>query len=357
MKRLVVWVGLLLIVALTVLSIVGAFLGTERAKELFNSPALVFFWVAITVLLTGGMLVFGRLRREAGLLLIHAGCVLVLVGGMYGSQAGHQLLREYFGSAGVPHGYMAIFEGQSENRIMTVEQINMMFRDLKKQRQTSPDDQSYLEKLPFHVRLHDFRIEYYRDKGKLLIYTQKRPAEQMKALEGEEFDMGPELPRIRILRTFRNFRINIKDGKRQVSDDIGKGENPAIEVEISRPNGKTEKKYIFERFPDFNVLGDGQLQMRYVLMPKDYFSDLEVEDGQAGTLRTIEVNKPLHYGGYYFYQSDYDHESGRYTILSVRSDTGLIVVFAGYFLLCAGIFWHFWFRNIIVGWARGPRND
>jgi len=333
------WVGLLLIVALTVLSIVGAFLGTERAKELFNSPALVFFWVAITVLLTGGMLVFG----------IHAGCVLVLVGGMCGSQAGHQLLREYFGSARVPHGYMAVFEGQSENRIMTIEQINMMFRDLKKHRRISSDDQSYLEKLPFDVRLHDFRIEYYEDRGKLLIYTQKKPIGQMKALEGEKFDMGPELPRIRILRTFRNFRINIKDGRRQASDDIGKGENPAIEVEISQPDGKTEKKYIFERFPNFNVLGDGQLQMRYVLMPKDYFSDLEVEDGQAEMLKTIEVNKPLHYGGYYFYQSDYDHESGRYTILSVRSDTGLIVVFAGYFLLCAGVFWHFWFRNIIKG--------
>jgi len=51
------WVGLLLIAALTVLSIVGAFLGAERAKELFNSPALVFFWVALTVLLTGGMLI------------------------------------------------------------------------------------------------------------------------------------------------------------------------------------------------------------------------------------------------------------------------------------------------------------
>ena len=348
-KRLVMWVGLLLIVALTVLSIVGAFLGTEQAKELFNSPALVFFWVAFTILLTGGMLIFIRLRREAGLLLIHSGCVLVLVGGMWGSQAGYQLLREYFGSAKVPQGYMAIFEGQSENRIMTIEQINVMFRDLKKQKRVSSDSQSYLEKLPFQVRLHDFRIEYYRDKGKLLIYTQKKYAGQMKALEGEEFDMRPELPRIKILRTFQNFRINIKDGKREATDDIEKGENPALEVEISRPDGKTEKKYIFERFPDFNVTGNGKLQMRYLLMPKDYFSDLEVEDGQTGTLKTIEVNKPLHYGGYYFYQSDYDHESGRYTILSVRSDTGLIVVFAGYFLLCAGVFRHFWFRNIFKG--------
>ena len=62
--------------------------------------------------------------------------------------------------------------------------------------------------------------------------------------------------------------------------------------------------------------------------------------------KSIEVNKPLHYGGYLFYQQGYDGDAGRYTVLGVTSDKGLGIVFLGYILLCTGVFWHFWLRHI-----------
>jgi hypothetical protein len=82
---------------------------------------------------------------------------------------------------------------------------------------------------------------------------------------------------------------------------------------------------------------------------KDYVSELEViQDGKVVADKDIEVNHPLAFGGYHFYQADYDHDAGQYTILSVYSDTGLRLVFAGYWMLCLGAIWHLWLRHVSV---------
>ncbi|MDP7289817.1 MAG: cytochrome c biogenesis protein ResB, partial [Phycisphaerae bacterium] len=78
---------------------------------------------------------------------------------------------------------------------------------------------------------------------------------------------------------------------------------------------------------------------------KDYKSRLAVfdEDNEVAE-KDIEVNDPLYYGGYHFYQHSYDDQHGQYTVLFVKSDTGLWSVYAGFFLLCAGVFWLFWIQ-------------
>jgi len=80
----------------------------------------------------------------------------------------------------------------------------------------------------------------------------------------------------------------------------------------------------------------------------DYISELEVidNDGKIVARKDIEVNHPLRYGGYRFYQQDYDHQAGRYTILEAVSDTGIPAVFAGYWMLCIGVIWHMWLRHL-----------
>jgi len=325
---------LLWIMALAVLAVIGAFRGATRARELFNSFPMQIFWLVFTLLLTVGMLVFARLRQKVGLLLIHAGCVLVLVGGMWGSDLGHQLQKQFWGIDKVPQGYMVVLEGKKADKIM------------------SGDFRKELAQLPFSLRLHDFRLEYYHEQGKLLVYRQDKSGSQIDmigkipARPGEVLQLDQGLPSLKVLRQFHNFRITTENGSRTITDDAQAGENPALELELTWPDGNLQKSYVFERFPKFNQVGP--LHFRYILMPKDYFSDLEVE--VAGAPRTVrkmvEVNHPLHYGGYYFYQSDYDHQGGTYTVLSVTSDTGLGIVFGGYFLLCLGTFWHFWFSGI-----------
>ena len=75
----------------------------------------------------------------------------------------------------------------------------------------------------------------------------------------------------------------------------------------------------------------------------DYKSKLAViEETREMIKKVIEVNDPLHYGGYHFYQHSYDDQRGQFTVLSVRSDSGLLPVYAGFTLLCVGTFWLMW---------------
>jgi cytochrome c biogenesis protein ResB len=153
-----------------------------------------------------------------------------------------------------------------------------------------------------------------------------------------------------VVRTFRNFKILIENGKKIVTDEGQEGENPAVEVEIEVPDGNSYTRYVFERFAGFNH-GKDQLQLSYVpqgpRVIRDYFSEVVVIENEKEVAgKVIEVNHPLHYGGYHFYQDSYDSQAGKYTILSVTSDSGLYVVYGGYWLLCSGVLWQFWFRHM-----------
>lgn len=81
---------------------------------------------------------------------------------------------------------------------------------------------------------------------------------------------------------------------------------------------------------------------------KGYFSDVEIIEG-ANVVETasIAVNKPLHYAGYHFYQFGLSQNLNRYTIIEIVSDTGVIIVYAGFAFICLGTFWHFWFERLI----------
>jgi len=80
---------------------------------------------------------------------------------------------------------------------------------------------------------------------------------------------------------------------------------------------------------------------------KDFKSTLAItKQGREIIKKTIEVNRPLHYGGYHFYQSGFDMENHQYTILHLVSDSGLSLVYFGYGLIIVGIFGRYWIGPI-----------
>lgn len=88
---------------------------------------------------------------------------------------------------------------------------------------------------------------------------------------------------------------------------------------------------------------------------RDYISSLAViENNKTAVEKNVEVNHPLHYGGYYFYQYSYDTQAGQYSVFMVVSDTGLGLVYGGYVMLCAGVIWHFWLRDIFKKTRKTP---
>lgn len=334
-NRCIMWMVLTAIGLLAILSVLGAFCGPQKAKLIFNSIPLGVYWCGFVMLLAAGFIVFPRMFHKPGLLIIHAGCLLIIAGGMWGSEAGHRLANRFLGTQKIPGGYMIIYEGHSEKNIFTEN-----FRQK-------------LGELPFSIKLNDFRLEYYdADEDPVpQLYIQTKEGDNLRliARPDEEISLGTGRGRLKIVRTFNNFKIGIENGKRVVEDRQGGKENPAVEVEIEKPDGNSYRTYVFERHADFNA--ENEFRMIYMSREppviRDYFSDLViVEDGKKVVSKTIEVNGPLHYGGYHFYQYSYDPEMGQYTVLSVTSDAGLQAVYVGYWMLCLGVLWQLWFRHV-----------
>ena len=136
------WVGLALIILLLFLSIYGAFIGAVRAKSFVNRLPLVVYWSAFVLLLITALVVFRRLVRVPGLLLIHLGCIVILAGAMWSSETGHKLQKKLFGIDKITTGQMSIYEGHSDNRVIL-------------------EGDKQIKELPFSIELKDFQIEYY----------------------------------------------------------------------------------------------------------------------------------------------------------------------------------------------------
>ena len=334
-RGLLQWAGLFVILLLTAFSIFGAFLGTERAQRFFNSIPVSVYWVLFAVLLVAGIAFFPRLLHIRGLFLVHLGCVLVLAGGIWGSQAGLEIQDALLGTDTIRAGQMVIHEGQTQKTVST--------ENAGQKDPASP--RSAEASLPFAVKLVDFKIEYYVP-GLLLIQTTGGDVIKIKAEPGTDCNIGSDYGSVEILRQFENFKLMLEGDKRIVIDDPNGNPNPALELLLKRPDGSQVTRYAFERFAGHVNVND-KLAFSYRRAIRDFISDLEVvKDNKVVVQKNIEVNKPLHFSGYIFYQQGYDNEAGQYTVLRITTDKGLMTVYLGYILLCAGAFWHLWFRHL-----------
>jgi hypothetical protein len=328
-RRAVLWAALTAIILLALLSIYGAFLGAERAQAFFNSLPLAFYWFALAALLVTGIAVFRRLLEVPSLLLLHLGSILVLAGGMWGSNAGHAMQKELFGLDRITKGLM-----------------KMEISDRTPQSRVAVEDSSDTLELPFSVRLQAFRLEYYTP-GYLLIQSRTGQTWKLPADAGAQVSLG-DLGKMTVERVFQNFKLALEEGKHVAYDAPGDS-NPALQVRMEKPDGTATAGLVFAQFePMFPEPID--LNLSYQRTVKDYISELEiVQDGKVVAAKAIEVNHPLHYGGYHFYQHSLDEDArGRYTVLMVVSDSGLNLVYGGYMMLAAGVFWHFWGRRILT---------
>ncbi|KKL75232.1 hypothetical protein LCGC14_2056900, partial [marine sediment metagenome] len=61
----ITWGALVTIAILLALSIIGAFLNTERAKVLFNSIPVVIFWLLLLGLLAAGAVTYFWIKRPS----------------------------------------------------------------------------------------------------------------------------------------------------------------------------------------------------------------------------------------------------------------------------------------------------
>lgn len=445
-----------LLLGLAVLSVVGAFLGAERARDLFRSTWLWPVWALLLAGTLASIVAFARLMKWPDLLAMHAGLVLLLAGAMLGSESAHEIAARLGGTRPIHTGYMVLPEG-GQSKVVT-------------------DDRGRpIGQLPFTIRLQDFRIEYYpaEDPRWLLLvnvpshgadihridWTEGRPtpigagaeltvlqyiprargsyedgtsrlvevipptgpAVRLPARPGASADLQPGGYRVEVIALHEHLRVEASETGAVVANDPDAPPNPGVEVELTDAEGNVRRQFAFRR-PLSHPLPGAWVQLRYipaeptaaepdedsdtpamhiaidwdgarhqswlappdgaehtdvyVLAPpgadpsrrlslqfarptgmiRDFKSDLLVlEEDAPAARKIIEVNHPLHYGGYYFSQNRYDVTGGReYSILMVTSDAGVLIVLAGGLLLWTGLAGYGWARPA-VRWLAARR--
>jgi len=288
--------------------------------------------------LAAGQVAPGPARvRRVGTLLVHSGLLLTLLGGVV--------------------------------RLIWSERGSIQFREGEQVQEFVTDD-NRREPLPFTLQLMKFELEHYP--APVASQAPAAPAETL-AIQWPGTEAGAELPveigverdvpppaaasatnaavRVTVLRRVSDFALDT--ATRTVTSRSNQMLNPAILVRVTGLGAPLER-WLFARYPDFGMDAGGghesqpvPLKMVYrVLVPaadkphiKSFKSTLRVLQG-AVVLReqTIEVNAPLLYGGYGFYQASYREEDPSWTALLVVRDPGVPVVYAGFILLIAGVF-------------------
>jgi hypothetical protein len=334
-RYIIIYYILIFITAIAGISVYGAFAGPYRTKLLFNSPSFVLLWLVLVIILLISLFLLGNPFRRPGLSLMLIAVICIIIGAMSGSAGGGRMMKNYFGIDKIYRGITQIYKGQTQNEILSA----------------NPEDSGNPQmnltgRLPFSIRLKDFRVEFF-EPGILYIKTPQKESWQMDATEGAKKDLGPAAGVIKILKVFKNLQLSMEKGKTVAYDLPQQGFNAAIQFEYRTVFGSTITKYVFERFEN-PVLPDDKIFVSYKKQGiKNVFSDIEIiKNGRVAAEGTIKVNKPFHYGGFYIYQFDYDGQAGQFSVLQVVSDTGLVFVYTGFVLLAIGAFWHFWLQNI-----------
>ena len=270
-------------------------------------------------------------------MVIHGSMILVLVGGV---------IRIAWGEK----GFIGFREGEVRNAFMTAD---------------GP------VQLPFAVRLEKFTTEFYEeetdpggkenDLGTLFLrWKASGKTSELPVQLGVEKVVTPEDQPVadkdttyvvKVTRFVPDFVVDLSTREVTTRSDVPR--NPAILVEIRGLHG-TLNRWLFAKHPDFDMhMGDPHatqkipVDLLYHYHPpsqqgkkiKDWKSTLVIlEDGKEVRRKTIEVNFPLTYRKYTFYQSGYDKRRPDWTSLQVVNDPGVPVVYAGFALMIAGLF-------------------
>lgn len=319
--------NLIIVLFLTVFiifSVHGAFLGANRAKIFFNSPAQIVFWCLLLLFMLLGFVVYAALRKRISLLLIHLGFVLVLAGGMMGSDLGLDLTNRMFNDSVFPRGMIQLQPGQSTNLVAT--------------------GSDGIAELPFFIRLKDAYLDYY-DTAVIRFHVIGQNAYDIPAKEGETITLSDDLGTVTVAKAYSNFKLRKEEGAMVPYDSNEPGSNPAWELVLTAPGGQTKSYFVFERIP-MHPVPHSMFHAEYLRpqMVKDYKSTLEViDENKVVKETTIEVNKPLYYGGYHFYQNTFAfNQAGPVSGIEVTSSRGVWTVFIGYGLIFLGLVSRFW---------------
>jgi len=258
-------------------------------------------------------------RKNIGFLLNHAGLWITIAAG-------------YLGSGDLLRVHMTVGEEQG-------------FSDIAFNAKTREE-----VKLPFALKLKDFRIDDYNPKmaifdgrngeminedGKSIIMIEKGMKANLMGWQIEVLDFTSDA---------------YKKGKEYYpADSVGAAPAALVHV-VHTDSGKEINGWIscgsyWVRHQYLPVDQHNFLVMT-IPEPEKYASDIVFKNQEGETIDyTLEVNKPYSYSGWKLYQLSYDEQMGKWSNVSVIEavkDPWLPAVYTGFFLLLAGALYLFW---------------
>lgn len=132
-----------------------------------------------------------------------------------------------------------------------------------------------------------------------------------------------------------------------LSTPVSDGEellNPVAKVEVWHKGGHSEEAFLYpggRRGGVFTIEGTDYflaLESFKDMETKYYRSELSVldENDEVAKSQSIVVNEPMLYGGYRFYQSDYNPDNPNYSGIGISHEPGLYVIYFGFTVLVIG---------------------
>ncbi len=295
---------------------------------------LILFSLNLSVCLSNR---FPLKNRSLGSFLSHISILIILLGALIGILFGQK-------------DYLKISKGQ--------EASSFIYRDRE-------------IPLGFSIRLNDFIYnENIDSKERLLVYQGAKPekgicdmgpgpaVKQSKVLLAEvSVNMGLEQSigntgyKIRAIRYVPDFVMDTLT--KVVLNRSSEPNNPALEVELKDPKGRIKSSWLFARFPQIHqeLASDFQIIYNWApRRPKDFISKVTILRGGKEILSSdIQVNAPLNFSGYNFFQSSYDSQDLSWTGLQVVKDPGVPVIYAGFILLIVGLVMIFYVGPLLDG--------
>ena len=287
--------------------LLGGILIRLGLNDLFHTP-----WFTAFLALLAGSLAMVAVRRQAwrlpmwGHLGCHIGVVVVLVGGTVGRLSGRKAFLD------LREGSSAASVLATEGGVETGERIP----------------------LGFAVRLDDFDVDRYRAETRVVAYRidgdSMRPFLSLDAALGSGWSKaGEDGTELRVLGT----------------------KGAAAELEL-RSKGSVTRRTLGGSSKNATWLPDGRTVLaleRRAAEAKAYRSRLSIlEGGKTVCTKTIEVNDPLSWRGWHFYQSSFREEDPTWSGIQVVRDPGFPIVFAGFLMIGLGVIFVYYVRPWIL---------
>lgn len=305
----------IVIILLVISCIIGSLMPLETANiYVFNS----FWFYGLEFCLCVGIICswikqWPFKRDKLGFLLIHSSVLIILCG----SLLGHIYAKK---------GYIELVESQSTNLIMKEDGTTL--------------------KMPFRIKLNDFILEKHKQKVDQQIAVLTKHSEDSSSVKFNDIGKitipGNDIS-LEILQIEPDF---VLDENNEAKSRSSYWDNPAIKIKINDTTG-----WLFAKRGYHGMAIWRNFFIRYICDVeggeiKDFKSDLSIIDDEKTVLnKTIEVNKPLVYKGYKFYQYSFDPENLKWTTLQVKTDPGVPIVYGGYIVLIIGIFFNIFFMT------------